>query len=228
MTGPGDPGGRGGTVGKRGDEGHVPDRGGAGAPERPDGGEDGGRAPVPDQIVGAAQAWLATAVLQVAAAFTTLAINLLNPGAIVSAPGADGILGDYSPDERIMIARTSAVLIAVLTLAACGLFAFFVTRMRRGALWARLILVAGSVYLAVQMLPLYIGAAGPWAEAPVGLKLADGALTIASAMAAIAGTVLASGPRAMEYFTGTSGPKGPGGDNGGPGTDNGGSGRDRR
>ncbi|KKO80900.1 hypothetical protein WU86_09785 [Corynebacterium xerosis] len=44
----------------------------------------------PEQIVGAWQAWLATCVLQVAGALTTLAINLLNPGALLEVPGMGG------------------------------------------------------------------------------------------------------------------------------------------
>ena len=53
----------------------------------------------PEQIVGAWQAWLATCVLQVAGALTTLAINLLNPGALLEVPGMGGqSVGDAFPE----------------------------------------------------------------------------------------------------------------------------------
>lgn len=183
---------------------------------------------VPEQIQGAAQAWFATVGMQVAAAFTTLAINLLNPRAIVNAPGVGDMLGDFTDDQKVMVARVSAVLTTLITLAFCGFFAWVITRMRKGAMWARFVLVAGSVYLAIQLLPLYLGGAGAWEEAPIPLKLADGSLMIASAVAAIAATILVSGRNAMEFFTRSSGSGGNGGDKRPPGRDNGNSGMDGR
>ena len=69
----------------------------------------------PEQIVGAWQAWLATCVLQVAGALTTLAINLLNPGALLEVPGMGGqSVGDAFPelgaDDKLLVARGSAVM----------------------------------------------------------------------------------------------------------------------
>lgn len=160
----------------------------------------------PEQIVGAWQAWLATCVLQVAAAMTTLAINLLNPGALLDVSGfggepVGGSFPELSADEKIMVARGSAILTMLITVVFAGIFAFLTFCMRAGAKWARLILVAGSAYLIVRMLTVLMGGpVGPWPLAPVPLQLADGALTIASATAAGAAVVLASGRNAMEYF----------------------------
>lgn len=172
--------------------------------------------PPPDQIVGAWQSWLATCVLQVAAAMTTLAINLLNPAALldIAAQGPGGLsgpFGELGPEEKILVARSSAVLTMVLTLAAAAAFAFLAFRMRAGAKWARLLLVAGTAYPLVKALVMVFGGpSGPWALAPAPLQLADGALTIASACAACAALALASGRAALEYF-GSVG-KRPGGD----------------
>ncbi|MFD5868380.1 hypothetical protein ACFWGD_07175 [Corynebacterium sp. NPDC060344] len=174
------------------------------------------RPALPDQIVGAWQAWLATCVLQVAAALTTLAINLLNPGALLEVSGfggqsVGGAFPELGPDEKIFVARGSAIMTMLLTVVAAGLFAFLAFRMRAGAKWARLLLVAGSAYLIVRMLVMFTGGpVGPWASAPATLQLADGALAIASATAAGAAVVLASGRTAMEYF-------GAGGKDGGDG-----------
>lgn len=167
------------------------------APKRPE---------PPEQIVGAWQAWLATCVLQVAAAMTTLAINLLNPGALLEVSGfggqsVGGSFPELGADEKIMVARGSAIMTMLITVVFAGIFAFLAFRMRSGAKWARFILVAGSAYLIVRMLTVFMGGpVGPWSLAPVPLQLADGALTIASATAAGAAVVLASGRRAMEYF----------------------------
>lgn len=172
------------------------------------------RPAAPEQIVGAWQAWLTTCVLQVAAAMTTLAVNLLNPGALLDVSGFGGqsagaSFPELGADEKILVARGSAVMTMLITLTFTAIFAFLAFRMRAGSKWARLILVAGSVYLIVRMVTIFMGGpVGPWSLAPVPLQLADGALAIASAAAAGAGLVLASGRRAMEYF-------GPGGDDSG-------------
>lgn len=183
---------------------------------------------VPEQIRGAAQAWFVTVGLQAAAVFTMLAINVMNPRAIINAPGVGDMLGDFTDDQKVTVARVSAVLAALFTLAFCAFFAWVITRMRRGALWARFVLVAGSVYLAIQLLPLYLGGAGAWEAAPVPLKLADGSLKIASAVAAIAATVLVSGRGAMDFFTRSGGSGGRDGDKRPAGRDNGNSGKDGR
>ncbi len=173
----------------------------------------------PQQIVGAWQAWLVTCVLQVAGALTTLAIILLDPGALLEVTGLGGrAVGDSLPelsaDDKIMVGRHMAVYNMLFTVACAGVFAFLAYRMRAGAKWARFILVAGSALLFARMLVVFIGGpVGPWAMAPVPLWLADGALAIASATAAGAAVILASGRCAMEYF-------GLGGDDsgGGPGS----------
>ena len=160
----------------------------------------------PEQIVGAWQAWLATCVLQVAGALTTLAINLLNPGALLEVPGMGGqSVGDAFPelgaDDKLLVARGSAVMTMLITLVFAGIFAFLAFLMKRGKKWARFVLVVGSAYLIVRMLTLFLGGpAGPWSQAPVPLQLGDGALAIASATAAGAAVALASGRAAMEYF----------------------------
>ena len=136
------------------------------------------------------------------------------------------MLGDFTDDQKVMVARVSAVLTTpdypgVLRLLHVVITACARARCGRGSC------VAGSVYSPSSCCRC-TGGAGAWEEAPIPLKLADGSLMIASAVAAIAATILVSGRNAMEFFTRSSGSGGNGGDKRPPGRDNGNSGMDGR
>ncbi len=216
-----------GPQGQQNQPGNPGQPGHQGPPGQPEAGAEApgkDRREIPEQIVGAWQAWLLVCVLQAAHALTTLAINLLNPGALLDVAGVGGESGsampDLSPDQELLVLRGSAIMTMLLTLAFVGVFAFLAFRMRRGSKWARFALVVGSAYLFVQALVMVFGGmtVGPWAMAPVSLQLVDGALVIASATAAGAAMALVSGKAAMEYFGAGgrgsgSGPKDSGKDN---------------
>lgn len=190
-----------------------------------------GRAP--EEIGGARQAWLATCALQAAGAATTAWVGLADPATVAARVREQGLLGEWfagiGPAELIAAARSAAVLSLVTTLIFCAFFAFAVSRMARGAAWARTVLIAGSVYLVLQAGLLLLGAEGqlPAPAVPDWLLFLDGGLAIASACAAAAGLVLASTAAARGWFTGDRGRRGAAGGEGERDRPAGGAGPDR-
>ncbi|WP_448851661.1 hypothetical protein [Corynebacterium sp. 335C] len=165
------------------------------------------RADVPDQIEGARQAWLAVCVLQVVYAAVVAAGIWSEPGELLAQMSAGAVAGDVNdlpPEQRTWAVRMAAVMMFVFMAALAGLFAWLTRRMRDGSAGARLVLVAGSVYLAVGAAFTVFGqpsAPVPEAAAPL-LHFGAGAASILSGVAGVAGVVLASGARAREWFAG--------------------------
>lgn len=159
----------------------------------------------PDSIIGAWQAWLVAWGLQALAAASMMVMNLRDPGAVMNQAEGGGAFADTYADltgaQMEGVAQAASVVALIITLLILGLFVWLTFRMRAGRAWARLILVAGSIYLAIGAILLLFGATTPVFEsAPSWLQLIYGGLSIAAACAAIAGLILTSGRDSIQWF----------------------------
>lgn len=159
---------------------------------------------VPDEVVGARQAWRTTSLLQACLGLITAVIYWLDPASVIQSLGES--FSDPAQTGMVAQAANAAMRIAVVVFLitiwiVCALFAAMAKQMQKGAYWARFILMAGSGYLVLEALLLFFSSApNPTTTAPMWLQFANGAFVIASAVAAVAGVVLSSTKSATEYF----------------------------
>ena len=172
-------------------------------------GGPGGR-PAPEPVEGARRVWLATCVLQIIGAAAIGVGFWLEPGELLrqmSEGAAAGGVADLPPDQRLAVARVAAAMFPGGMIVLAGLFAWLANRMRDGSAGARLVLVAGSAYLAVGALFAAFGqgATAMPAAAPQWLQVLGDVSAILSGVTAATGMVLASGSEASEWFAGRTG-----------------------
>lgn len=156
---------------------------------------------IPEEVRGAYQAWRLTVGLQVVAALVMLVVNLLDPLVMIPREDLEAAAPQMNPEQLLAVARTLVIIASAILLGICSAFWFFNTRMLKGSSAARVVLSAGSGYLAVVAVMVFFGPSTPAvAAAPTWLQFLDGAVAIASAAAAVAGAVLAASKPAAEYF----------------------------
>lgn len=156
---------------------------------------------VPDEVQGAWQAWRVTAVLQLLLSVATVTVYWLAPGAFMSDIGAREAFPTFTPEQFDVLVKSTLVLAVVAAAIICVIFVAIAGQMRKGGLWARFVLSAGSVYLIILAVTLFFSpGTSAVLDAPTWLQFVTGALQIASAAAAGAGLVLASTKAAAKYF----------------------------
>lgn len=165
----------------------------------------------PESIIGAWQAWLVAWGIQALAAVAMLVMNLRDPGAVMNQADGGGSFADTYAEltgaQLEGVAMAASVVALVITWLILGLFVWLTFRMRAGRSWARLILVAGSIYLAIGAILLFFGTTSPvYQSSPSWLQLTYGGLSIAAACAAIAGMILTSGRDSIQWFGPAGGP----------------------
>lgn len=162
----------------------------------------------PANIVGAWQAWLVACGLQAVVGVVTMVVSMMDPGAVLSQAENGFFTAQYAEltDSQLdSVAQSAAVVAMVLNLLFTLGFVWLAFRMRAGRAWARLILVAGSIYLAISAVLLFFGGLPPGFDAaPTWLQLVFAGLTIGAACAAMAGVILTSGQDGISWF-GTKG-----------------------
>lgn len=167
-------------------------------------GQEQQKVAVPEEVVGARQAWLATSAMQACLGLVTAVIYWLDPASVYQSIGAalsDSAKSGVDADAASVAMRVAIVVFAVTILVICGLFVAMTKQMQKGAYWARFILMAGSGYLVLEALLLFVSSGpNPITGAPMWLQFINGALVIGSAAAATAGIVLSSTKNATEYF----------------------------
>ena len=155
----------------------------------------------PDDVVGASQAWLLTSALQAILALASSIVYWRNPSATIALIGADSAVQGIPEDSRGTMMKAAIVVGMVFALIICGLFAAMAKRIKKGAIGARFILSIGTVYLVFQAIAIFFANPAPTlADSPMWLRFIVGAVQIASAVAAVAGLVLASTKDATRFF----------------------------
>nr|WP_120490957.1 hypothetical protein [Corynebacterium lactis] len=156
---------------------------------------------VPDEVQGAWQAWRLTAVLEVLVSLSSLAVYWLAPDAFISDIGAREAFPTFTQAQLEVLVKSMLVLALVAAVIICVVFIALAGQMRKGKLGARFILSAGSVYLVIVALLLFVTPGNPTQlSAPTWLQFVTAALQIASAAAAAAGLVLVSTKQSGGYF----------------------------
>ncbi len=162
---------------------------------------------VPEQIQGAFQAWMFTALLQALGFIVAAAINIIDPASLTANINMDTLReqtsaagADFSDSQLLMVLRGVVVVGAFLGIVLAALFVAVNYQMRKGKSWARFVLVIGSGYLVVQAVFVFVNTGVPAPVVPAWLEFFSAATAIGSAAAAASGAILASSSAALTYF----------------------------
>ena len=163
--------------------------------------ESGAQVDVPEDVIGASQAWLVTSAVQAVLAVLSAIIYWLSPDALIASMGANSALEGIPADSRGVTVKAAIIVGMIFALIICGIFAALSKRILKGALGARLVLSIGTIFLVFQAISLFFATpAAPLAASPKALQFLSGAAQIISAVSAVAGLVLSSTKIATRFF----------------------------
>lgn len=159
----------------------------------------------PEDVRLGVRAWLAVSGLQIVYAIVQFISNLVDDSALRQAQreamnGQGGMFSPVmpegvSPDSYIMAANVLSSVLLIIAAVACG---FLTIRAGRGAVYSRMFLNAGSIYMILSTVLLVFG--GSNNSAPTAFVLILGIIQIFSGVAAALGMWFMSRPGNREWF----------------------------